>query len=237
MEQQNLEELKTSLLGQVADARDLAGAGAGARPDPGQEGPGHPADEEPWAACRRTSPQGARPGLQPGSRARSPTPSRRGARTWRRTRWKSGWRPSASTSPCRPGRRRMGRIHPISRTVEELVAIFGEMGFTRRRGPPYRGRFPQLHGPQHPGRASRPPGAGHLLSAAAPRTERAHGAAHPHLAGADPHHAVGGSRRSASSCPAAPSAATTTPPTRRCSIRSKAWWSTSRPTWAISRAP
>jgi len=37
------------------------------------------------------------------------------------------------TLPARPAE--TGRIHPISQTVEELVAIFGEMGFTVAEGP------------------------------------------------------------------------------------------------------
>ena len=37
------------------------------------------------------------------------------------------------TLPARPDR--LGRIHPISQTMEELVAIFGEMGFTVAEGP------------------------------------------------------------------------------------------------------
>ena len=57
-----------------------------------------------------------------------------------------------------------GRIHPISQTIDEIVAIFGEMGFARRRGAAHRGRFPQFHRAQHPARASGAPGARHLLS-------------------------------------------------------------------------
>ncbi|MGE5765867.1 MAG: phenylalanine--tRNA ligase subunit alpha, partial [Bacteroidota bacterium] len=37
------------------------------------------------------------------------------------------------TLPARPAE--VGRIHPISQTVEELVAIFGEMGFSVAEGP------------------------------------------------------------------------------------------------------
>jgi len=37
------------------------------------------------------------------------------------------------TLPVRP--ERQGRIHPISQTMEEVVAIFGEMGFTVAEGP------------------------------------------------------------------------------------------------------
>src|SRR3546814_609863 len=38
------------------------------------------------------------------------------------------------TLPARPAE--IGRIHPISQTFEELVAIFGEMGFSVAEGPP-----------------------------------------------------------------------------------------------------
>ena len=31
--------------------------------------------------------------------------------------------------------RPVGRIHPISQTVDEIVAIFGEMGFSVAEGP------------------------------------------------------------------------------------------------------
>ncbi|MET4805598.1 phenylalanine--tRNA ligase subunit alpha [Limibacillus sp. MBR-115] len=37
------------------------------------------------------------------------------------------------TLPARPAE--LGRLHPISRTVDELVAIFGEMGFSVANGP------------------------------------------------------------------------------------------------------
>lgn len=37
------------------------------------------------------------------------------------------------TLPARPAE--LGRLHPISRTVDELVAIFGEMGFSVATGP------------------------------------------------------------------------------------------------------
>ena len=37
------------------------------------------------------------------------------------------------TLPVRPERR--GRIHPISQTIDEMVAIFGEMGFAVAEGP------------------------------------------------------------------------------------------------------
>ena len=37
------------------------------------------------------------------------------------------------TLPARPSR--TGKIHPISQTIEEVIAIFGEMGFTVAEGP------------------------------------------------------------------------------------------------------
>jgi len=37
------------------------------------------------------------------------------------------------TLPARPGA--VGRIHPISQTIDEIIAIFGEMGFGVREGP------------------------------------------------------------------------------------------------------
>jgi phenylalanyl-tRNA synthetase alpha chain len=37
------------------------------------------------------------------------------------------------TLPCRP--EAIGRIHPISQTIDEVIAIFGEMGFTVAEGP------------------------------------------------------------------------------------------------------
>jgi phenylalanyl-tRNA synthetase alpha chain len=37
------------------------------------------------------------------------------------------------TLPARP--ERVGRIHPISQTLDEMIAIFGEMGFTVAEGP------------------------------------------------------------------------------------------------------
>ncbi len=61
-------------------------------------------------------------------------------------------------------------------------------GVCRRRGAAYRGGFLQFHRTQHPARSPGAPGARHLLSARARRRQPA-GLAHPHLAGADPHHA------------------------------------------------
>ena len=74
------------------------------------------------------------------------------------------------TLPPRP--RATGRIHPISQTIDEIVAIFGEMGFTVAEGPGHRGRLLQFHRAQHPARASGAADARHLLSARSAPTAR-----------------------------------------------------------------
>ena len=76
------------------------------------------------------------------------------------------------------------------------------------RGAGCRRRLQQLHRPQHPARASRPPDAGHLLSGGG-EGRRAAGLAHPHLAGADPDDALGPPPYRIIA-PGAPIAATTT---------------------------
>ena len=102
-------------------------------------------------------------------------------------------------------------------------------GLLRRRGTGYRDGLSQLHGAQLPRGPSGPRDARHLLPR--PRREgRAQGAAHAYLAGADPHDDVARRRRSGSSSRAGPIVTTRTRPTRRCSTRSKASSSTSRPT-------
>ncbi len=58
------------------------------------------------------------------------------------------------TLPSRPFT--VGRIHPISQTVEELVAIFGEMGFSVKEGPHIEDDFHNFTAlnipPEHPAR-------------------------------------------------------------------------------------
>ncbi|MCH8037192.1 MAG: phenylalanine--tRNA ligase subunit alpha [Proteobacteria bacterium] len=58
------------------------------------------------------------------------------------------------TLPARPDR--LGRIHPISQTMEELIAIFGEMGFTVAEGPDIEDDFHNFTAlnipPEHPAR-------------------------------------------------------------------------------------
>jgi phenylalanyl-tRNA synthetase alpha chain len=56
--------------------------------------------------------------------------------------------------PARPAE--IGRIHPISQTVDEMVAIFGEMGFTVAEGPHIEDDFHNFTAlnipPEHPAR-------------------------------------------------------------------------------------
>ena len=58
------------------------------------------------------------------------------------------------TLPARPAE--VGRIHPISQTVEEIVAIFGEMGFSVAEGPHIEDDFHNFAAlnipPEHPAR-------------------------------------------------------------------------------------
>ncbi|MEE8189150.1 MAG: phenylalanine--tRNA ligase subunit alpha [Kiloniellales bacterium] len=58
------------------------------------------------------------------------------------------------TLPARPDE--LGRIHPISQTLEELVAIFGEMGLTVAEGPDIEDDFHNFTAlnipPEHPAR-------------------------------------------------------------------------------------
>ena len=94
------------------------------------------------------------------------------------------------TLPPRP--RETGLIHPISRTIEEIAAIFGAMGCTIAEGPDVESdwyNFTALNiPPHHPARADQD-----TFYLPAPKSQpgqpAAAGAAHADLAGADPHHA------------------------------------------------
>ena len=92
------------------------------------------------------------------------------------------------TLPARPEPE--GRLHPISQTIDEIVAIFGEMGFAVAEGPDIEDDFKNFTAlnipPDHPARQMHDT---FYLPKKAGR-ERGDGAAHPHLAGADPHHDV-----------------------------------------------
>ncbi|MBM3571736.1 MAG: phenylalanine--tRNA ligase subunit alpha [Alphaproteobacteria bacterium] len=60
------------------------------------------------------------------------------------------------TLPARP--EAAGRIHPISQTIDELTAVFGQMGFTVAEGPDIEGDFYNFTAlnipPEHPARQS-----------------------------------------------------------------------------------
>ena len=114
-----------------------------------------------------------------------------------------------------------GALHPVTRTLERIEALFRSLGFERRRRSGDRGRLPQLHGAQHAGEPSGAVDARHVLRrgrirvcAPTRRTCRC-GTWKPTR------------RRSRSSRRAACTASTAMPRTRRCSIRSKACGSTS----------
>ncbi len=113
-----------------------------------------------------------------------------------------------------------GRLHPISQTIDEMVAIFGEMGFAWAEGPDIEDdfhNFTALNIPEnHPARDD-------TDTFYLRRRMAAAGAAHPHLAGADPHHGEPEAADPGDHPRARPIAATTTPPTRRCSTRSRGW--------------
>ena len=91
------------------------------------------------------------------------------------------------TLPPRPAA--AGLIHPISRTMEEMAAIFGAMGFEIAEGPDIESDWLNFSRAQHPRTPCRARGHGHVLSARAGTRRPAARAAHPHLAGAGAHHA------------------------------------------------
>ena len=137
------------------------------------------------------------------------------------------------TLPARP--QATGRVHPISQTIDEVIAIFGEMGFSVAEGPDIEDdwhNFTALNiPPEHPARQEHDTfylpgtkdGARMLL-----RT--------PYFAGADPHHDEDLPAAFHHRAGGVPTAATRTPPTRPCSTRWRAWWSTRAPISATSRA-
>jgi phenylalanyl-tRNA synthetase alpha chain len=100
-------------------------------------------------------------------------------------------RPRRSTSRCRCAsrRRRRGRIHPISQVIDEITAIFADMGFSVAEGPDIETddyNFTALNFPAgHPAREMHDT---FFFNPDARRRAQA-AAAHAHLAGADPHHA------------------------------------------------
>jgi phenylalanyl-tRNA synthetase alpha chain len=117
--------------------------------------------------------------------------------------------------------RRKGSVHPTMQTMDEMIAIFAEMGFAVAEGPDIEDdfhNFTALNFPEkHPAREmhdtfffNTKETANACCCAPTPAPCRCGPWCRK-------------SRRSVSSRRAAPIAWTTTPPTRRCSIRSKAW--------------
>ena len=125
------------------------------------------------------------------------------------------------TLPVAPPRE--GSVHPVSQVMDELAEIFADLGFSVATGPEIEDdwhNFTALNIPEsHPARAMHDT----FYFDRHGRRRASDAAAHPHLAGADPHHADRRSRRSTSSRRAAPTAPTATRPTRRCSTRSRGW--------------
>ena len=124
------------------------------------------------------------------------------------------------TLPVRESPAEAGRIHPVSQVIDELTTIFADMGFAVAEGPDIETddlNFTKLNFPEgHPAREMHDT---FYLQPEAGR--RAHAAAHPHLAGADPHHA--GAEAADPRDHAGPHLPQrlATRPTRRCSIRSR----------------
>ncbi len=100
------------------------------------------------------------------------------------------------TLPLRETPAEQGRIHPLSQVMDELTAIFADMGFSIAERSRYRDRRLQLTKTEF---SRRPSGAGdarHVLLPAEGRPRvgargrrLAHAVAHPYLAGAGAHHA------------------------------------------------
>ena len=91
------------------------------------------------------------------------------------------------TLPVRPSPAERGRVHPISQVIDEIAAIFGDLGFTITEGPGHRNRLLQLHRAELTGGPSGARDARHLLPQCG-RVGPAQALAYTHLAGADPHH-------------------------------------------------
>ncbi len=120
-----------------------------------------------------------------------------------------------------------GRIHPISQVIDELTAIFADMGFAVAEGPDIETddyNFHQLNFPLgHPAREMHdtfffsPDEKGERLLL---RTHTSPVQVRTMLDQKPPIRVI---------CPAALIAATATRPIRRCSIRSRGWWSRRTP--------
>ena len=133
MEQQNLEDLKTSLLGQVADAADLQALEQARVQILGKKGQ----VTQLMKSLGGLSPDERKERGQAYNRLKDEVADAIESRRQDLADADLEERLEAEridvTLPARPAP--VGRIHPISRTVEELVAIFGEMGFGVAEGP------------------------------------------------------------------------------------------------------
>ncbi len=87
--------------------------------------------------------------------------------------------------PARAGERRSGTVHPVSQVMDELAEIFADLGFAVADGPEIEDdwhNFTALNMPEsHPARAMHD-----TFYLSGRGRARGEGAAHPHLAGADP---------------------------------------------------
>ena len=170
----NLEALERELLGAVAGAADLARS-SGARRRARQEGPRLRADGAAGRAGAGSSARrSARPSTASKARVGEALEARKSALERERALVAAGER-EAPTSRCRcvPARSQEGRIHPVSQVFDEVRRDLRRHGLRRRRGAGHRDRRSQLHQAQHPARASRAPGARHLLFPSQGPTARA----------------------------------------------------------------
>ncbi len=125
------------------------------------------------------------------------------------------------TLPTRPGPLAEGRIHPVSQVIDEITAIFADMGFSVAEGPDVETdyyNFTALNFPaDHPAREM------HDTFFFNPKEDGSRLLLRTHTSRCRSAPWRRSARPSASSFRAAPIAATRTRPTRRCSIRWRGW--------------
>jgi hypothetical protein len=129
------------------------------------------------------------------------------------------------TLPPRP--EPQGSIHPISRTLEEIHAIFGAMGFSVAEGPDIESDWHNFSALNIPPRATTTI----RFTCPVPRLTRRRASYGPTPARCKSAPCWKPRRRSASSSLAVHTVRTTMPPTPRCSTNAKAW-----PSAATSRS-
>ena len=133
MEHQNLDDLRSSLLGQVADAADLEALEQARVRILGKKGQ----VTQLMKTLGGLTPEERKERGQAYNRIKDAVAEAIEARRQDLADADLEQRLQAEridvSLPARPNR--VGHIHPISRTVEELVAIFGEMGFGVAEGP------------------------------------------------------------------------------------------------------